>query len=98
MDGCECEFPAQRGGTAFAQSTREKGIRVVVHGDDFWSGRIRHQLEWTKCIRNTHLESKHVVMRASSDLGKSLVMLNRKIVWQDDRIPYKLDIRHCESC
>ena len=33
-----------------------------------------------------HFESKHTMMRASSDVAKSLVMLNRKIWWQDNGI------------
>ena len=60
--------------------SREGGIRVVVHGDDPLSGGHRYQLEWMKSITNKHFESKHIMMRPSSDLGKSLVMLNRKIV------------------
>ena len=71
--------------------SREGGIRVVVHGDDPLSGGPRYQLEWMKSITNKHFESKHIMMRASSDLGKSLVMLNRKIVWQEDGIAYNPD-------
>ena len=37
-----------------------------------------------------------MMMVASSDLGKSQVMLNRKIVWQDEGFAYKPDTRHCE--
>ena len=36
-----------------------------------------------KSIINKHFESKPTMLWASSDLGKSLVMLNRKITWQD---------------
>ena len=38
--------------------------------------------------RDKHLESEHLMGGASSELGKSLVMLNRKFVWQDDGISY----------
>ena len=48
-----------------------------------------------KSIMSKHLESKHMMMRGSSDLGKSLVMLNRKNAWQDDGIAYyNPDKRH----
>ena len=53
----------------------------------------RHQLEWMK---HKHFKSKHRMVEASSDLGKSLVMLSRKIVWQDDGTAYNPDRRHCD--
>ena len=43
-----------------------------------------------------HFESKHTVMGAFSDLAKSLVMLNRKILWQDNGIAKIPGKRHCE--
>ena len=70
---------------AVAQSTHEKeGPRVVVHGDDFLPGGTRHQLDWMQGIMNEHFESKHILMAASSESGKSLVMWNRKIVPLDE--------------
>ena len=41
-------------------------------------------------------EWKHIMMEASSDLSKSLVMLNRKFVWQDGGNAYKTDTRKCK--
>ena len=58
------------------------------------SGGPKHQLEWMKSIMNKHFESEHIMMVASGDLGKSLVMLNRKIVWEDDGIAYEPDKRN----
>ena len=43
-----------------------------------------------------NFESKHTMMEASSDPAKSLVMLNRKIVWKDNGNAYIPDKRHCE--
>ena len=38
---------------------------------------------WMKSFEWKLFELKHIMMEASSDLSKSLVMLNWKIVWQD---------------
>ena len=76
--------------------SRVRGFRTILHGDDFKSGGPRHQLEWLEGVMDTHFESKHTVMGASSELAKSLVMLNRKILWQDIGIAQIPDKRHCE--
>ena len=68
--------------------SRVKGVRIIVHRDDFISGGPRHQLKWLEEVVDEHFETKHTVMGASSDLAKSLVMLNRKILWQDNGIAY----------
>ena len=36
------------------------------------------------------------MMGASSDLDKSLFMLNGKIIWQDDGIEHNPDTKHCD--
>ena len=82
---CPCSF-----------NWRKRGIRIIVHGDDFMSGALRPQLEWQEKVMGKHFESKHTMMGASSDLGESLFMLNMKIVWQEDGIAYIRDKRHCE--
>ena len=46
--------------------SRVRGIRTVVHGDDFMSGGPRHQLIWLEEVTDKHFESKHTVMGASS--------------------------------
>ena len=69
---------------------------IIVRGDDFMSGGPRSQLEWLEKVMDKHVESKHTMMGAFSDLGQSLVMQKRRIVWQDVRIGYIPDKRHCE--
>ena len=73
--------------------SRVRGVRIIIHGDDFISGGPRHQLKWLEEFVDNHFESKHTVMEASSDLAKSLVMLNRKMLWQDNGIAYIPDKR-----
>ena len=58
---------------------KERGIRVVVHGDDFLSGGPRSQLGWLEKVMDKHFEAKHTVMGESRSLQKSIVMLNRRI-------------------
>ena len=69
---------------------------IIVYGGDFISGGPRHQLQWLEEVMDKHFESKPAVLGASSDLAKSLVMLNRTILWQDNGIAYIPDNRHCE--
>ena len=74
--------------------SRVRGIWIIVHRDDLTSGLgTSFKLEE---VMDKHFESKHTLMRPSSDLAKSLVMLNRKILWQDNGIVYILEKRHCE--
>ena len=42
--------------------SRKRGIRVVVHGDDFVSGGPRSQLECLEKVMDMHFESKHTMM------------------------------------
>ena len=63
--------------------------------DDFLSGGPTHQLEWKKSIMSKHFKSKPNMMGAPSDLGKSRVMLSKKIAWQDDGIACNPDKRRC---
>ena len=41
---------------------KERGIKVVVHGDDFLSGSTRSQLGWLEKVVDKHFEAKHTVM------------------------------------
>ena len=61
---------------------------LLTCGLDFIPGGPRHHLKWLEEVLEKHFESKHTVMGASGNLAKSLVMLDRKIVWQDNRIAY----------
>ena len=45
---------------------------------------------------NELFDSKSIMMGAYCELVESLVMLNRKIVWQDDGISYTPSTSYCE--
>ena len=68
---------------------KKRGIRVVVHGDDFLSGGPRSQLGWLENVMDKHFEAKHTVMGESRSLKKSIVMLNRRISWRTWGIMYE---------
>ena len=65
QEPCPCSF-----------YSRVRGIKIVVHGDDFISGGARHHLIWLEEVMDKLVESKHTVMGASSDLARSLAMLS----------------------
>ena len=81
-------------GAAFC--CKERGIKVVVRGDDFLSGGPRSQLGWLEQVMDKHFEAKHTVMGESSSLKKSIVMLNRRISWRNSGIMYEPDTKHCQ--
>ena len=57
--------------------SKERVIRVVVHGDDFLSGGARSQLEWLEKVMDKHYEAKHTMMGESRGRKKSIVMLKQ---------------------
>ena len=75
---------------------KERGIRVVVHGDDFLSGGPRSQLGWLEKGMDKHFEAKHTVMGESRSLKKLIVMLNRRTSWRSYGIMYEPDTKHCQ--
>ena len=50
--------------------SRVRGVRIVVHGDDFLSSGPRHQLKSLEEAMDKHFESKHTVIDSSSYLAK----------------------------
>ena len=50
---------------------KERGIRVVVHGDDFLSGCPRSQLGWLEKVLDKRFEAKRTLMGESRSLKES---------------------------
>ena len=80
----------------FSFCCKERGIKVVVRGDDFLSGGPRSQLGWLEKVMDKHFEAKHTVMGESSSLKESVVMLNRRISWRNSGIMYEPNTKHCQ--
>ena len=76
---------------------KERGIKVVVHGDDFLSGGLNANGIAGKVV-DKHFEAKHTVMGESRSLKKSIVMLNRRISWRDNvRAGHETLPKNCRS-
>jgi hypothetical protein len=76
----------------------QRGVRIVVHGEDFIVEGAEADLRWTRSI----LEAKYLVkMRAL--LGperkddRVADILNRVIEWKPDELQYEADRRHVEK-
>ena len=57
-----------------------------VHGDDFTSDGLEHQLKRLEEVADEHFESKNTVKRAPSGLAKSLVMKNKNMAGHRNRV------------
>ena len=72
-----------------------RGVRIVVHGDDFViTGRIE-DLEWTKGVLEAKypLQSKGPFGIGSED-KKIAMILNRKVTWVENRVEFEADDVH----
>ena len=75
----------------------DRGLRAVIHGDDFTISGKEKQLNWFK----EKIKEKFVVkfkarLGPEDDDGKSVRVLNRVIEWSDKGISYEPDQRHAE--
>ena len=76
---------------------RDRGLRVVVHGDDFTILGDEQQLNWFRQRIKTRFEVK-CRGRIGGDEGddKSIRILNRIVTWTEAGIEYEVDQRHAE--
>ena len=101
----ECEYVEFMEGIGFrrGQSTpcifwhKEKGIRAVIHGDDFTLLGNEVALDW---FRERIQEKFEVKFRGRLGPGngddKSVRILNRIVTWTEEGIRYEADQRHVE--
>ena len=76
---------------------REKGIRAVIHGDDFTLLGNERALDWFR----ERIQEKFEVKfrgRLGPDNGddKAVRILNRTVTWTNEGIRYETDQRHSE--
>ena len=81
--GCPCTF-----------KHKLRGIRVVVHGDDFLCGASTAQLHWLKQVMMRKFECKPKIMGAAPSQWKEIVVLNRRLKWTRAGIRYDADEKH----
>lgn len=74
-----------------------RGIRTLVHGDDYVSVGKPQQLQWMKEMLEQHYKIKTQVLGPGENEVKELKIFNRIISWDGNRgITYEADPRHVE--
>ena len=76
---------------------KQRGIRVVVHGDDFTFLGSDSELDWVTTVMTEEYDIK-LRGRLGPHKGdqKSITILNRCVEWRHDGIYYEPDPRHAE--
>ena len=75
----------------------ERGIRVVIHGDDFTILGNEVELDWFREMISDKFEVKFRARLGPGDKDdKSVRLLNRVIEWTPQGIRYEADQRHAE--
>ena len=75
---------------------RQRGLRVMVHGDDFISLRIRESLSWMKCTLEERFEVKTILFGHREGEALEGRVLNRVIRACSAGWKYEGDQRHAE--
>lgn len=74
-----------------------KGIRTVVHGDDYISVGKEESLQWMEArLKCKYEEKKNKWLGPQPNHSKEVRVLNRVITWEDEGISYEADPRHVE--
>ena len=75
----------------------QKGLRVVVHGDDFIMSGEDQDLWWVhnELARRYPVKMRGVIGPEKGD-AKEVVVLNRVLTWENDTFKYEADPRHVE--
>ena len=75
----------------------DKGIRLVVHGDDFTVLGYEESLDWFRRCINEKFEVKFRGRLGPEDTDdKCIRILNRVVTWTDNGIEYEADQRHSD--
>ena len=76
---------------------KERGIRTLVHGDDYVSVGPPKQLKWLEEQLKSKYQIKTQVLGPDADQAREIKILNRIISWQGSKgIIYEADPRHVE--
>ena len=75
---------------------RERGIRVLVHGDDYFSSGLSDDLTWLQSRLEKRFEIKTQRISGKSDHEKEGKILNRAVRWTQRGYEVEADPRHAE--
>ena len=73
---------------------RKRGLKVMVHGDDFLAGGDVESLEWMRSEIQKKYEVKSGIISGREEDGKEMSVLNRTIRWENEGLSYEPDRRH----
>ena len=73
---------------------KERNIRTMVHGDDFFSVGRRRDVTWMKTKMEERFALKTTIVGNDEDMEKEVKVLNRKIKWEFQGLSYEADTRH----
>ena len=71
-----------------------RGLRTVVHGDDFLTAGDDKELKWMKAKLEQEFDIKTKVLSGESSDEKEVTVLNRIIRWTSAGYEYEADARH----
>ena len=75
----------------------QKGIRTYVHGDDYVSTGLPHELQWMKTELEKRYQVKTQMLGPESHHQQEIKILNRILQWKGESgIVYEADPRHAE--
>ena len=76
---------------------RERGIRTVVHGDDYVSTGSNENLQWMKARLEEKYQIKTQLLGPRKDQQQEVKILNGIVTWDQQRgLRYEADPRHVE--
>ena len=74
------------------------GVRPVVHGDDFTFLGFETELQQVKGeLQRSYQLKVRAMLGDSAKHEKTVVILNRKLVWKEDCIKYEADEQHAQK-
>jgi hypothetical protein len=74
---------------------KEKGIRCVVHGDDFtFTGLKEDLLDVAKSMKNAYELKVRAILGDEQEDDKNITILNRNLSWEEDGLKYEADDKH----
>ena len=76
---------------------KDKGLRLVVHGDDFTSSGTENELRWlVQEFEKKYITKVRGIVGPDSHDLRSMTILNRILEWKSDRITFEADPRHVD--
>ena len=75
----------------------EKGLRIVIHGDDINALGHRQELDWFRTLLAANFEVKfRARLGPGAEDDKAVRVLNRVLTWTPDGLTYEADQRHAD--